>query len=38
MDNGLVNPYEKTNTQVIYATSAGTKSSYAYEALIDTFE
>ena len=38
MSNGLVNPYEKTNTQVIYATSAGTKSSYAYEALIDTFE
>ena len=38
MDNGLVNPYEKINTQVIYATSAGTKSSYAYEALIDTFE
>ena len=38
MNNGLVNPYEKVNTQVIYATSAGTKSSYAYEALIDTFE
>lgn len=38
MDNGLVNPYEKINTQVIYATSAGTKASYAYEALIDTFE
>lgn len=38
MDNGLVNPYERINTQVIYATSAGTKSSYAYEALIDTFE
>ena len=38
MDNGLVNPYERVNTQVIYATSAGTKSSYAYEALIDTFE
>lgn len=35
---GLVNPYEKINTQVIYATSAGTKSSYAYEALLDTFE
>ena len=38
MYNGLVNPYEKINTQVIYATSAGTKASYAYEALIDTFE
>lgn len=38
MENGLVNPYEKINTQVIYATSAGTKASYAYEALIDTFE
>lgn len=38
MANGLVNPYEPFNTQVIYATSAGTKSSFAYEALIDTFE
>lgn len=38
MSNGLVNPYEKINTQVIYATSAGMKSSFAYEALIDTFE
>lgn len=38
MENGLVNPYEPINTQVIYATSAGTKSSYAYEALIDIFE
>lgn len=38
MENGLVNPYEKINTQVIYATSAGTKASFAYEALIDTFE
>lgn len=38
MLNGLLNPYEKINTQVIYATSAGTKSSFAYEALIDTFE
>ena len=38
MYNGLVNPYEKINTQVIYATSAGTKASFAYEALIDTFE
>lgn len=37
-ENGLVNPYEKFNTQVIYATSAGMKSSYAYEALIDTLE
>ena len=36
--NGLVNPYEKINTQVIYATSAGTKSSFAYGALIDYFE
>ena len=38
MANGLVNPYENINTQVIYATSAGMKSSFAYEALIDTFE
>lgn len=38
MENGLVNPKEKINTQVIYATSAGTKSSFAYSALIDTFE
>ena len=38
MANGLVNPYEKINTQVIYATSAGTKASFAYEALMDTFE
>ena len=38
MVNGLVNPYENINTQVIYATSAGTKSSFAYEALLDTFE
>lgn len=35
---GEVNPYEKINTQVIYATSAGTKSSFAYEALMDTFQ
>ena len=38
MYNGAVNPYERINTQVIYATSAGTKASYAYEALVDTFE
>lgn len=38
MANGLVNPYEKINTQVIYATSAGTKSSFAYEKLIDVLE
>ena len=38
MANGLVNPYEKLNTQVIYATSAGMKSSFAYSALLDTFE
>lgn len=38
MENGLVNPQEKINTQVIYATSAGMKSSFAYEALLDTFE
>lgn len=36
--SGTVNPYEKINTQVIYATSAGMKSSFAYEKLIDTFE
>ena len=38
MANGLVNPYEKINTQVIYATSAGMKSSFAYEKLIDVLE
>ena len=38
MENGLVNPYEMINTQVIYATSAGTKASFAYEKLLDTFE
>ena len=38
MVNGLVNNYEPFNTQVIYATSAGTKSSFAYSALLDTFE
>lgn len=38
MYNGQVNPYEKLNTQVIYCTSAGTKSSYAYGVLIDTLE
>lgn len=27
--NGTINPYEKINTQVIYATSAGTKASFA---------
>ena len=36
--NGLVNPYEKINTQVICGTSAGMKSSYAYELLLDYFE
>lgn len=29
MVNGTVNPYEKINTQVIFATSAGAKSSFA---------
>jgi hypothetical protein len=38
MANGLVNIYEPFNTQVIYTTSAGMKSSFAYEALLDTFE
>lgn len=36
--NGIVNPYEKINTQVIWGTSAGSKSSFAYGALIDVFE
>ena len=36
--NGLINNREVINTQVIYATSAGTKSSFAYEALMDYFE
>lgn len=35
MASGKINPYEPTNTQIIYATSAGVKSSYAYAALID---
>ena len=35
---GLVCEKEAMNTQIIYATSAGTKSSYAYSALIDFFE
>lgn len=38
MYNGEVNPYDPCNQQVIYATSAGSKSSYAYEQLLDTFE
>ena len=38
MANGLVNSYEKINTQVIWATSAGTKSSFAYESLLDVFQ
>lgn len=38
MANGQINPYEPTNTQIIYATSAGIKSSYAYAALIDMLE
>jgi hypothetical protein len=37
MLNGLVNPYEKVNQQIICATSAGSKTSYAYEKLIDMF-
>lgn len=37
MSNGLVNPYEKVNQQVICATSAGSKTSYSYEKLIDMF-
>ena len=36
--NGLVNPYERINTQVICATSAGMKSSFAYEMLLDFFQ
>ena len=37
-ETGTINPYEKLNTQVIYATSAGMKSSFAYSALIDVLE
>lgn len=37
MSNGLVNSYEKVNQQIICATSAGSKTSYAYEKLIDMF-
>lgn len=35
---GLINPNEHINTQVIYATSAGMKSSFAYEKLLDVFQ
>ena len=38
MANGNVNPREIINTQIIYGTSAGTKSSYSYGALIDILE
>lgn len=38
LPSGKINPQEVINTQIIYATSAGTKSSYSYAALIDTFE
>ena len=38
MPNGLVNDKEAINQQVIFGTSAGMKSSYAYSALIDTLE
>lgn len=34
--NGLVNPYEVCNQQIIAGTSAGSKSSYAYSLLIET--
>ena len=34
--NGLVNPYEVCNQQVIAGTSASMKSSYAYSLLIET--
>lgn len=37
LPDGSVNPYEP-NAQRIYMTSAGSKSSYAYEVLIDLFE
>ena len=37
LPDGNVNPKE-VNQQVICMTSAGTKSSFAYERLIDTFE
>lgn len=36
MPDGSVNPYEP-NQQRIYMTSAGSKSSYAYEVLVDLF-
>lgn len=36
--SGQFNPKEVVNTQIIYATSAGTKTSYAYNALLDIFE
>lgn len=35
--NGQLNPYEVVNQQVIWATSAGVKTSYAYEKLLETF-
>ena len=34
--NGLVNPHEVCNQQVIAGTSAGMKSSYAYSLLVET--
>lgn len=34
---GLVNPHEAVNQQMICGTSAGTKSSYAYSLLCETF-
>ena len=37
MVNEMLTPM-KINQQTIFATSAGTKSSYAYERLIDVFE
>lgn len=35
MPNGLVNPYESVNQQCIFTSSAGAKSSYAYDQLIE---
>lgn len=37
MVNGDLNPYECINQQRIFATSAGLKSSYAYQELLETF-
>lgn len=38
MINNEVNPYETTNQQTIFCTSAGSKTTYAYQQLIEIFQ